>query len=190
MKIDVFLTKLGIAGHPGLRVNPKLEGYRDYTFGCRAGPTSPNVNDLAHELAHAAQFGRRYFKYRAAEYGFVFKTRQVMVFGRYYPEPRTAGATLRELETFAYQAHILQAAGEKLNLDRFFKHGADLMVRFMHDWYCIPGETETERKSWCIAKTRHFYERRKRETVLRRLNEWLAETALHLANPQNQQAQA
>lgn len=188
MRIDVFLKNLGIADHPGLRVNPKLEGYRDYTFGCHAGPTSPNVMDLSHELAHAAQFGARYFKYRAAEYGFVFKLHRVKVLGQYYVEPRTAGATIRELETFAYQAHLLQAAGETLNLDRFFKHGADLMVRFMPDWFCIPGDTEDERRAWCIEKSRYFYRRRKRETVLRRLKEWLDETERHLADPKRQAA--
>lgn len=177
MKINTFLKKLGIAGHPGLRVDPKLEGYQDFTFGCRAGPVEPNVNDLAHELAHAAQFGPRYFKFRAFKHGFQFRMRQVELLGRFYSEPSTPQATTRELDTFAYQAHLLQLAGVKLDLDKHFEEAADILTRFMPDWWAVPGDTSAERKAWCVAQGKRFYERRKPQTVLNRLRGWLDLTA-------------
>ncbi len=188
MKIDVFLQNLGISGHPGLRVSRRSEGYRNYTFGCRAGPCKANVRDLAHELAHAAQFGPRSFKNRAFEYGFDFRMRQVLVLGRYYSEPRTPQATLRELDTFAYQAHLMELAGIKLDRSRFFKHAADLMTRFMTDWYCVPGDDEQARKAWCMERVNALYARRKPETVLRRLKGWLDETQVRLQDLQKGQA--
>ncbi len=190
MHIEEFLVRLGIAGHPGLRVDVKAEGYRNFTFGCRAGPSKANIQDLAHELAHAAQFGARSFKRRAKEHGFAFKLHEVEVAGRYYVEPQTAGATLRELETFAYQAHLMEHAGVMPDLDKFLTHGADLMVRFMPDWYCIPGENEAERKTWCAARARRFYKRLHRDNVLRRLNDWLDATAHHLGATNNRAALA
>lgn len=91
--IDTFLERLDIAGHPGLRVSRKVEGYRDYTFGCRAGPSRASVRNLAHELAHAAEFGAGNFSKRCFMGSFVFKVRKVNVMGQLYPEPRTCNAT-------------------------------------------------------------------------------------------------
>jgi hypothetical protein len=31
--IKTFIDRLGISGHPALRISPRQEGYRDYTFG-------------------------------------------------------------------------------------------------------------------------------------------------------------
>lgn len=50
------LARLPIAGHPALRFDPWLEGYRNYLFGARAGPRI-SVLTLFHELGHASQFG-------------------------------------------------------------------------------------------------------------------------------------
>jgi len=38
------LQRLGIYGHPGLRFCTKVEGYKDYVFGARAGPSVSTVN--------------------------------------------------------------------------------------------------------------------------------------------------
>ncbi|KVP16968.1 hypothetical protein [Burkholderia ubonensis] len=183
MKIDTFLQNLGIAEHPGLRVDKKLMGYRDYTFGCRVTYSRPTVRHLAHELAHAAQFGPRNFRYRAHPYGFEFRSRRIFLLGQFYHEPRTAKATLRELDTFAYQAHLMELAGVRFNRERLFRHAARLMTAYMHDWHCVPGNSAAQRKTWCVAQLNAFYARRKPETVLRRLHGWLDATEKHLAQP-------
>lgn len=183
MKISTFLENLGIAGHPGLRVDASREGYRDFTFGCRVVYGKPHLKHLAHELAHAAQFGPRYFRFRAFEFGFNFRLRKVFLLGQYYSEPKTPQATRRELETFAYQAHLMELAGVEFSRDRLFQHAASLMTRFMADWHCVPGNTVAQRRAWCIAQANAFYARRKPATVLRRLRGWLDETEKHLATP-------
>lgn len=180
--IQDFLTKLGIASHPGLQFNYNKEGYSNFTFGCRAGPGRPTVNDLAHELAHAAQFGPRNFKYRAVYGDFSFRMRKVTILGNQYDEPKTAQATLRELDTFAYQAHLMQIAGVDIDLKQHFEKAADLMVRFMPDWLAIPGHDCDSRKAWCVNKASEFYTRRKAKTALKRLIGWLDETQKYKEN--------
>lgn len=181
MKIDMFLQNLGIAGHPGLRVDTKLIGYEDYTFGCRVTLSRPTVRHLAHELAHAAQFGPRNFKYRAFRSGFNFRSRRVFLMGQYWDEPRTAGATLRELDTYAYQTHLMELAGIRFNRERLFRMAALIMTTHMHDWHCVPGTSKAERRAWCMQQLHACYARRKPQTVLRRLNGWLDETEKLLA---------
>ncbi len=189
MRIDDFVKNLGISDHPGFRLDQNLSGYRDYTFGCRAGPGRKNLLDLSHELAHAAQFGPRYFRYRAAEYGFVFRVRKVYLLGLYYDDPMTPQATIRELDTFAYQAHLLEFAGIKVNRNHLFQYAARILTMFMSDSAFVPGADDAQRKLWCEQKAQELYARRKQATVLRRLNGWLDETAKRLSEydmtPQN-----
>ena len=181
MKIDTFLENLGIADHPGLRIERRLQGYRDFTFGCRAGPGRANVRNLSHELAHAVQFGPARFSHRAGPYGFNFRMRKVQVLGDFYDEPITAHATVRELETFALQLHLLELAGARINRVRYFNYAARLMTSFMPDWGCVPGESEAERFAWCVQKAKAFYAWHCPKTALTRLKGWLDETAKHLA---------
>jgi len=182
MNIDVFLQNLGIANHPGLRVEPRQEGYKNFTFGCRVIPGEPDVEDLAHELAHAAQFGARHFRQRARAYGFNFRMRQVLADdGELWDEPITPQATLRELETSAYQAHLLELAGVSVDHEALFNAAARTMTFFMRDWYCVPGESEAERLAWCVQQANAFYAARKPEAVVRRLRKWLDKTEKHLA---------
>jgi hypothetical protein len=68
-----LLSKLPFGRHPALFFHPALEGYQNYTFGCRSGPTISPRN-LFHELGHAAQFGPQAFRDRATEFGFAFRT--------------------------------------------------------------------------------------------------------------------
>ena len=181
MTIDEFLTNLGISDHPGFRIQRRLEGYRQYTFGCRAGPGKANIKDLAHELAHAAQFGPQLFRYRATESGFVFKTRRIWVYDRFCAEPRTANSTLRELDTFAHQAHLMELAGIAVDKAEMFDYAGMLMTKWMPDWYHHSGKGEEERKSWCSSQAHVFYEQLDPLTVLDRLVGWLDATARRLA---------
>lgn len=180
MNTKQFLGKLGVLSHPGFRYSRKLEGYRDYTFGCIAGPSEPDLNNLAHELAHAAQFGPEAFRYRATQRGFHFKIRRIWVYDRYCVEPRTNQGIVRELETFAYQAHLLEAGGIKLHKRKFLMDAAHLMVSYMPDWYNIPGDNADERKAWCIAQVEQYYAGLSQEVALERLNGWLNCTAKRL----------
>lgn len=182
MKIDTFLENLGIANHPGLRVERRLMGYENFTFGCRIALCRANVRHLAHELGHAAQFGGKHFARRARQYGFNFKMRTVDVVGTICQEPNTAQATVRELETFAFQAHLLELAGVRINHANYFKQAARLMTSYMPDWYCVPGESEAERFKWCVQKAKALYARSTPQEVLARLIGWLDETAKHLTN--------
>ena len=170
-----FLERLGVAGHPGLLVNERGEGYRDHAFGCRAGPSKPNVHDLSHELAHASQFGARYFHHRASRGTFLFRTRKIFVYDRFCVEPRSNQATLRELDTFACQLHLLEAAGEGPDRAEFMRESARLM-RLMPDWWLVPGDSEEERALWCESRIRSYFEKRRQQTVKRRLVQWLDAT--------------
>jgi hypothetical protein len=183
MKIDTFLENLGIAYHPGLRIERRLMGYENFTFGCRV-TLCPSARHLAHELGHAAQFGPKHFARRARQYGFNFKMRTVEVADEVCDEPNTAHATVRELETFAFQAHLLELAGVRINHANHFKHAARIMTNHMPDWYCVPGESEAERFKWCVQKAKALYARARPDDVLARLKGWLDETAKHLATQQ------
>lgn len=181
MKIDTFLENLGIADHPGLRIERRLMGYENFAFGCRITLCQPSARHLAHELGHAAQFGPKHFSRRARQYGFNFKMRTVDVVGTICVEPDTAQATVRELETFAFQAHLLELAGVRVNHARYFRRAALIMTNHMPDWYAVPGESEAERFKWCVQKAKALYTRTPADVVLARLKGWLDETAKHLA---------
>lgn len=168
------LARLPVHRHPGLLFNPWVEGYRDHTFGGRAGPAVGATN-VFHELAHAAQFGVEQFTQRGRVDGFLFKVPKVFVYDRYCDEPRTSQATLRELETFAHQLHLMQAAGYKVSEEQFIAYSAKLM-RFMPDWYHIPGKSEDARADWCRRRIESYYAKLSRPEVLSRLEAWLDAT--------------
>lgn len=185
MSIDDFLRSLGIADHPGLRVNQRQEGYANYSFGCRAGPSKANVMDLSHELAHACQFGPAAFKTRASERGFVFHVRRVEFKGQLYTEPLSCQGIERELETCAYQLHLLEKSGYTFNREKALDQWAYLMVAFMPDWWHIPGDSEKERKAWCRQKIEFWYGKITQEKALSRLTGWLGKTEKLLAKQAN-----
>jgi hypothetical protein len=179
--IKTFIDRLGITGHPALRISPRQEGYRDYTFGCRAGPSRASVRHLAHELAHAAEFGAAAFSRRCFMGSFSFKVRQVKVLGDYYPEPQTCAATKRELRTYALQLHLLQHAGVRVNAHTFAKDAADTMVRFMHDWWHIPGDNEQTRKHWCVQQILDHHANTTPEAAVAQIHGWLDATQRRLS---------
>lgn len=166
--IQTFIERLGIAGHPALRISRRQEGYRDYTFGCQAGPGRASVRNLAHELAHAAEFGAGAFSQRCFMGRFRYKVRKVKVIDQYYVEPRTCDATRRVLRTFALQLHLLQYAGERVNAQAFARNAADSIVRFMYDWWHIPGNTMQSLKSWCAQQVLDHHARPSAEGAIGR----------------------
>lgn len=172
------LSRLGLAGHPALYICLEQEGYADYVFGCRAGPAY-DLNNLFHELAHAAEFGPQAFRTRAWKGRFVFKVKRVFVLGQFYSEPTTCEATLRELRTFAHQFALLRSAGVKTREDVFFREAVRSM-RYMPDWYNVPGKTEEAQMRYCAQKARSFYRALKPGESLERLRGWLDLSAKRL----------
>lgn len=172
------LARIPLGAHPALMFNPDVEGYRDYTFGGRAGP-SVNFRHLTHELAHAAQFGKELFRWRATESGFVFKVPRVFVFNQYCFEPTTHQATMRELETFAHELHIRQACGYKQSPQAMARDCVQSMV-FMPDWYNVPGKSKEEKMDWCTAQVLAHYHRLSADEVLAKLRAWLDATLKRL----------
>jgi len=168
--------------HPGLLFSPALEGYRDYTFGARSGP-SVQARHIFHELGHAAQFGPEQFEERAGVDGYVFKMPQVLCMGRYYADPQTCKATERELDTFAHELHLRQAVGFKCNTEEFFRYSASVM-RHMEDWAHVPGSKGKERHQECMRGIRERYEALTQAQVLDKLAGWLDKTQERLlGNP-------
>jgi len=165
--------------HPALLFSPGLEGYRDYTFGGRSGP-SIQTSGLFHELAHAAQFGPEQFAKRGRSEGFVFKMATIVIGGRRYEEPVTRQGTERELDTFAYQLHMMQAVGIKASGPDFMAYCARIM-RFMPDWYHVPGTNDNERAEFCRSRIEERYNTLTQQDVLERLTGWLDATQRRLA---------
>jgi hypothetical protein len=172
------LARLPVGNHPAFMFNPWLEGYRDYVFGGRAGPAIC-VRNVFHELAHAAEFGPELFRTRATADGFRFKVPRRYIYDRFCDVPRTGQGTMRELRTFAFQLHLMQAAELKVHSLAFSDHSAYIM-RLMHDWYHIPGEDEEARKEWCRLQILEAYESVKQAEVLGRLEGWLDNTRKRL----------
>ena len=172
------ISRLGLGNHPGLLLRPAYEGYCDYAFGGRAGP-SVAVEHLFHEFAHAAEFGPEVFRQRASIYGFHFNTPKEWVFDRYCADPKTMQATERELRTFAYQYHLMRTAGYRLDAEAFAAESARAMA-FMHDWYWVPGEGDTARKAYCVEQILAHIESTRSADALGRLAAWLDVTARRL----------
>lgn len=166
------LTRLSLRRHPALLFNPWLEGFKDHTFGGRAGPNISVIN-VFHELGHAAEFGPAEFKQRCFAHGFRFKRPpRVVIMGREYSEPRTMSGTQRELSTFAHQLHLMRKAGVKISDDEFMRDSARCM-RFMADWWCVPGESEEDRTAFCKKEIAELYAKLSGAEVLSKLESWL-----------------
>lgn len=174
------LKRLSIWGHPGLRVRLGAEGTRDYVFGCRAGP-SVQFEHLAHELAHAVQFGAKSFEDRMLPTGrFRFGCRQLEVMGQFYDEPLTDQCTRREVETFAIQRHLLELAGYCIDVDRFTKDVSST-AEFLPDWHQHPRPTRLDSIGDMLQL---HYERWTKDTVLEELLAWLDLQAVRMRKPE------
>ncbi len=139
--VEHRLAKLGFANHPAMKWAIELEGYHNYTFGCRAGLSSGFAN-LCHELAHAVEFGADNFATRAREGSFVFKVRHVTVLGHRYVEFNTSQPTLRECRVGGIQKRLMRAAGYKFTDQVFDQHYIDIM-EYMSDWYMVKDRENT-----------------------------------------------
>lgn len=162
--------------HPGLFFHPSIEGYRDYVFGMRAGPSS-ELDGLAHELAHAVEFGAASFRYRCLHGRFIFKVpkfHSAYICGQthtWHDDPLTMQSTMRELRTFAIQTHIREMMGVPVNQDGiWYWAGA---MQYMHDWFHVPGEKDRDRREFCAEMIELLYFDFDKEDILKELKGWL-----------------
>lgn len=168
------LSRLPVARHPALRFLPGLEGYKNYLFGARAGP-SVNVDNLLHELAHAAQFGPLNFRTRCTESGFLFKMRLTTFQGHTYAEMQTTKAIDRELETFAFQLHFRHLVGYREDEQAYCRRAAAALV-YMPDWLNVPGSCDEKRTAYCVKKIEDAYSRIDEKDAASALEGWLDAT--------------
>ncbi len=108
------------------------EGFRDYSFGARAGPEI-GFQHLAHEMAHAIELLGNAELARLHANGYGLRVAQVEILGRSYDNPETMQATERECRVAGIQMHIMESAG--LRVSSFIDDFAETMVQFMPDWF-------------------------------------------------------
>ena len=178
--ITARIERLGLKNHPGLLFRIHSEGYRDYAFGARTGP-SLEVSNVFHELAHAAEFGPEQFNQRASAQGYRFNLPEVWVYYRFCVEPATMKAIERELRTFAYQYHLMRHAGYRLEKEAF-AHKCAPFMRFMADWYCVPAKGDEARRAFCAKAILGYIEEYSCGPALERLNGWLDRVPERLEN--------
>ena len=183
------IAKLGLSEHPGLLFKIGLEGYRDYAFGSRSGPVL-DVSSLFHEFAHATEFGPDRFDTRCTEHGFTFNVKERWVYDRYCVEPETMQAVARELRTFGYQFHLMRLAGYRITAELFSATNAPVM-RFMPDWYCVPGEKDEGRIAFCEQQILSYIKQFDAQEAFSRFTGWLDHTVKRLeraSGPKNTKA--
>lgn len=175
--IGAYLQRLGVLGHPGFRMKLSLEGYRDYTFGARSGPAI-GIDGIAHEMAHAVEFGPEAFEQRCTAYGFVFRTPTVEVMGRVYEQFHTAQASQREIRAFAIERRLVEMAGLKVSENAFLEHVCSVLG-FMPDW--IEFYERADLVAEQLARAREVFTE---QVVRQRLFGWLDKTAERLQQAQ------
>lgn len=126
------IDRLPFAKHPGFRVNFQREGYKNYTFGAKSGPCA-GFDALAHELAHAVEFGPENFEQRCSQFGFVFSMATIEVLGDEYPNPITGQASEREARTFGIEWQLCEAVGIHLQEKEYLRHVCGALG-FLPDW--------------------------------------------------------
>lgn len=175
----VAILKTPFGDHPALFFDPRIEGYRNYVFGMRAGPVS-ELSNLAHELAHAAEFGVDLFQYRCYQGQFSFRIKplkSMYAAGRYHhyrDDPRSMQSTFRELRTAAIQMHVLEMMGDTPGEEWAFDFAR--AMDFMPDWFHVPGEDAAERRVFCSELIQLLYHDFDKPSIVRELVGWLDKT--------------
>ncbi len=168
------LARLPVGKHPALRWRAKQEGYRDYVFGAKAGP-KVDVQNIFHELGHAAEFGAENFATRCVEGSFYFKNRWIEVLGQRYVEHRSAQPTIREIRAIGYQIHFMELAGCKMHRP-LLASSIGSALQYMTDWWHVPGEGDAERKANIVLAIMDFSEKIQPQEATDRLEGWLDAT--------------
>lgn len=170
------LDQLSISHHPAFRFNPWQEGFRNFVFGGRAGPSIDLIN-LCHELAHAAEFGPDQFKHRAMNGRYRFDVAMIEIDGDRYENPLTSQATLREIRSLGLQLHLLRKIGYKVKNETYAKDSARTLD-FMSDAFVplIPGMEPKDRQRHCAQMILAHYEQTSLTETLESIEAWLDKT--------------
>lgn len=185
-KIDCFsfsnLKRLPWFNHIAFKIDPKIEGYKNFVFGGRAGPDIGNGMNVLHEMSHAIQFGANCFKSRTENGSFVFKQKgSKYLFGQYIYEPTTNNCSLRELETFAIQLHIYEYLfGEMSELDyKNYVYDISNIMKYLPDVFEMYRSFEPN-----IELTHkyliEFYKKWDMKKIEKSMNSWLKNTQIEL----------
>jgi hypothetical protein len=137
------LARLSFSRHPAFSYKVRQEGYKDFVFGARMGP-SAGFGGLAHDMGHAVDFGPENFDTRCTRYGFEFHVPQVEIMGEYYPECVTGQASERECRAFGIEWKFLEAAGVYVDENIFLAHVCG-SLGFMPDWIAYHQKPEEVR---------------------------------------------
>lgn len=162
----------------------KISNDGKIVFGLRCASISYDLVVLIHEIAHFVEIDeKRMFKHMWG-----LKVPEKWLFGQWCIEPVTNQATMRELRVGAIQMNIFEWLGEKgfveykrnlfgdyechhktnmYSLEESIENFVDSM-KYMPDWYLIPGKGDEKRKVWLTAKLKKFMKVYTIEWFLRR----------------------
>lgn len=123
--IKGFASRFPFYRHPAFRYKTYLEGYKNYIFGAVAGDVG--IDNLCHEIAHAAEFGPENFTERAKKYGYRFKWVE-----QECDDPVTAQSTQRECRTFGMEIKLMEIIEAPFD-EKDFLDSAVSALNYMQD---------------------------------------------------------
>jgi hypothetical protein len=169
---SIKLSNLPFADHSAFMFNMDATGYIEFVFGGRAGP-SVDISNLAHEMAHAVEFGAKNYKNRYRDGNFVFKSPgYIVILGRYIRKDNiTYESTLREIRTMGIQRHFLEAMGTEDSLEEYIEDMADV-CDFIPDSWIVP-KLNNSQKSWIKQELLIAYNSWTKEMVCDEFTKWL-----------------
>lgn len=172
---EVLQAQFPLVDHPGFRWKTRLSGYKDFTFGCRSGPII-TLTALAHELAHAIEFGAASFGYRAQYGSFHFNAPTIWVIDRYCTEPTTSQMSEREARVFGIEARLLELfLKTPMNWDAYLQYCFEVR-HFMPDcWFY------DKRQSEFGELIHQSYLQNSQQHCLKELKRWFEKTHLLLS---------
>lgn len=178
LDIKPLATVFPWMAHPAFQFNSKTEGFENWTFGGRAGPSIDYFN-LFHELAHAIELPEN--KWEAiTEHGWPFNVRQRYIGYDVFDEPLTSQITARECRVFGIQKHIAQQAGmyQKLIFDKHrneaitFEEYCVKLTSWLPDWI-MGGSSDEERNQFRLNIINETYKNFNPNDINKRMTKFL-----------------
>lgn len=142
--------------HVAFRIN--LEGteanldQHQMAFGLRAGPAR-EISNLIHEMAHFVVAPEA--KCIANDYAMKAGV-PVIGFGRVEYVPTSVKPVDNEARVFAYQLNILRHLG--LDGSEETLESCAELLSWVSGYHLVPGESEQERRSWCVRRIEEWME--------------------------------
>jgi hypothetical protein len=153
-RLDGRLNKVGLLDHA--KIDYSEQGFKNFVFGCRTGPSEPQLEVLCHDLGHVLEFGSRLIT-RRTKYGcFRFIAKGKFVFHHYVFEPTTTKIIERECRAVAYSVALMRSMGVRKELNSLIYDECS-SFEFLPDFLNVPGNSKEDRIQWCIDYTASFY---------------------------------